>query len=525
MLKRPRDSYDTPESSSPPLAGPASPSPPRSAPHLHPLLDSSPYALRTPYSAPTDSPSNPFGLKRSLYALDLPKVSSFSRHTPIRMQVVIDGDTARRTRGGVHRVVQIPNNYTFRHLHKLILFLFASDIDTPSSKGKARATSTSTSTTWAGHYFQVLKDVSLYPESKLPGVMKPDGTTYAKLSSVRDRKLFRDLCDPSPFNATTEDASLPAMLEDEDTNANGDGERGEWTWEAEDDFTIGHVWPRGPEIDRGIIYHHSPTLRLHITINTLPIPPRRGSSNSPFVFAAQGSVGPLIQIAHTVPDVYGNESYYEPCVSSYSSSSTANSSTAKSKSKSKSLTPFSPSPSYTLTPTPLPKTTIERWNAPGAFAAFLASEAERERALRLPRSFDFEGSGGFGCEFEARWRRGAPTPFPSNVYRKKRLERLGRRMERLVRRGLGVFGEGEKARKRKGKERANEDENEHAREQLREKRERRKERGKPGPGPGSCVVGGERGWERGRGWGWLLREREEEEEREEEDPFGDEEPV
>lgn len=261
MSKRPRDSHDTPESSSPPTRRPrlavSSPlRPSTSTLFSTPHGSSSPYVIRTPYSAPTDSPSNPFGLKRSLYALDLPKVSSFSRHTPIRMQLVVDGDTARRTRGGVHRVVQIPNNYTFRHLHKLILFLFASDIDTPSSKGKARATSTSTPT-WGGHYFQVIKHVSLYPESKHPGVMKPDGHTYAKLSSVRDRKLFRDLCDPSPssaFNTTTEDASLPAMLEDEDADANEDGERGEWTWEAEDDFTIGHVWPRGPEIDRGIIY-------------------------------------------------------------------------------------------------------------------------------------------------------------------------------------------------------------------------------------------------------------------------------
>lgn len=279
MPKRARDHYDTPESPcSPPTRrlkiARAVSSPIR--PSTSKLL-ATPHTTRvfhTPYSIPSDSPGNPFGLKRSLLALELPRPTSFGRHTPLRLQVVTDLDSRpsasqRRARDGIYRVVQIPNNYTFRHLHKLILYLFASDTQPrrgskaqpsgsgprtplPSSKrpavlsrkaaGKARADGKCAA--WGGHYFEVQKQVSLFPESKRPGVIKPGGKTWAKLSSVRDRKLFRDLCDPR----LDADTSLPEMLEDEDT------EKEDWAWEAEDDFTIGHVWPDGPALERGIIY-------------------------------------------------------------------------------------------------------------------------------------------------------------------------------------------------------------------------------------------------------------------------------
>ena len=269
MPKRNRDSFDPPESSTPPpmrrmklaVSSPIRPSTSKllATPHA-------PHVIRTPYSAPSDSPNNPFGLKRSLYALELPKVTSFGKHTPVRMQVVTDADMDpltkhRRSRGGVYRVVQVPNNYTFRHLHKLILYLFASDTNlhhgsqilpngllagkrTLSEKAAGKSRADARSSTWGGHYFEVQKQITLYPEAKHPGTIEPGGKTWAKLSSVRDRKLFRDLCDPS----LDLDTSLPAMLEDEDA------EKEEWTWEAEDDFTLRHVWPDGPELERGIIY-------------------------------------------------------------------------------------------------------------------------------------------------------------------------------------------------------------------------------------------------------------------------------
>ncbi|KAI0084709.1 hypothetical protein BDY19DRAFT_969672 [Irpex rosettiformis] len=460
MSKRPRDHYDMPESSTSPPArrmklsasSPILPSTSKllATPHI-------PYAIRTPYSAPTDSPTNPFGLKRSLYALELPKATAFGKHTPIRMQLVTDTDlrpstSNRRSRGGVYRVVQVPNNYTFRHLHKLILYLFASDIHLhhnsksqpnmsllngkrPLSRkaaGKARADVRSS--TWGGHYFEAQKKISTYPEAKHPGTIKPGGKTFTKLSSVRDRQLFRDLCDPS----LDLDTSLPATLEDEDA------EKEEWSWEAEDDFTLRHVWPDGPELEQGIIYHHSPSVRIHITVNTLPIPFRKGYSNTPFVFLAQGTTGSLIQIAHTVPDSDGNESY----------------------------SPLDSEPDFY--PLPLPSAYIERWNKQGVFEKFLKREAERERALRLPRSYDPEeddrdssepppvpSSDGLDMPFLSSTDEyegdansiystkstksdsffypsslSAATPFPQNPLRKKRLDRLGKRMAKLTRSGL-----------------------------------------------------------------------------------------
>ncbi|KAI0694972.1 hypothetical protein BC835DRAFT_1415147 [Cytidiella melzeri] len=455
MSKRPRDTHDTPESSiSPPtrrlkLAQPAS-SPIRPS---HSKLLTTPYsscAIRTPYSVPSDSPSNPFGLKRSLLALDLPRITSFGKHSPLRLQLVTDSDTRgptaqRRGRGGVYRVVQVPNNYTFRHLHKLILYLFASDIHlyhgsktqpnsvrfrqstTSKAAGKARADATSSS--WGGHYFEVQKHISLFPETKRPGVIKPDGKTWAKLSSVRDRKLFRDLSD----SCGDLDTSLPEMLED------GDTDKEEWTWEAEDDFTVAHVWPKGPLLDRGIIYHHSPSVRIHITVNTLPIPGRRGSGNTPFVFLAQGTTGSLFQIAHTIPDAEGNESY-----------SVLNE-------------------EHESFPLPLSRDVIDRWNRPDVFQKFLRREADRERALRLPRSYDFEDDDQRSSEppmappsdgldvaylsssddndalsiystqsdsFVYPSNLSAVTPFPANPFRRRRLDLLGKRMAKLTRSGL-----------------------------------------------------------------------------------------
>ena len=103
----------------------------------------------TPYCIPSDSPSNPFGLQRALVALKLPQPTGFRRHVPLRFQLVYDpprrdakgkgkaqadgGEDADASRAlareleNVYRVVQVPANYTFRHLHKLILWLFAAD--------------------------------------------------------------------------------------------------------------------------------------------------------------------------------------------------------------------------------------------------------------------------------------------------------------------------------------------------------------------------------------------------------------
>ena len=188
------------------------------------------------------------------------------------------------------------------------------------------------------------------------------------------------------------------------------------------------------------IQHHSPSVRIHLTVNTLPIPPRKGSSNTPFVLLAQGTTGSLIQIAHTIPDFDGNESY-------------------------------SPLDDSEVHPIALPTPFIDRWNKPGVFEKFLQQEAERERALRLPRSYDPEedeldsspppvlpSSDGLDTSFLSSTDEydgdehsiystksdsffypsslSAITPFPQNPFRKRRLDRLGKRMAKLTRSGL-----------------------------------------------------------------------------------------
>jgi hypothetical protein len=237
------------------------------------------YAARTPLSVPLDSPTNPFGLKRSLAALELPRVTSFGKHICLRFQLV---DTRpghnvsfrRRDKTGVYRVVQVPLNYTFRHLHKLILYLFASDVSEAHSqlpstrrnslrsasvtmvsraKGKSRArdvldhSACNAFKQWGGHFFEVLKQVAVFRDSSSkPGVIMPGARVHTKLSSVRERRLFKDLLDPE--NASECPSDLPKALEDEDVESE------DWRWEAEDDFVLGQAWPKGTSLDRGIIY-------------------------------------------------------------------------------------------------------------------------------------------------------------------------------------------------------------------------------------------------------------------------------
>ena len=71
------------------------------------------------------------------------------------------------------------------------------------------------------------------------------GHTWAKLSSVRDpfrRKRGKVRHDDS-------DDAVSDGIEDE----GGEGEE-DWIWEAEEDFTVGHVWPEGGDLKRGCVY-------------------------------------------------------------------------------------------------------------------------------------------------------------------------------------------------------------------------------------------------------------------------------
>ncbi|KAK7678675.1 hypothetical protein QCA50_018257 [Cerrena zonata] len=453
MLKRPRDIYELPPSS-PPRSSPvkrtriqlpASSPAPRRSPSKS-WTPNSKYSFRTPLTVPSDSPSNPFGMKRSLVALDLPAPIPLRKHFVLRFQLVCDQSKSkqRKHRGGVYRIVQMPRNYTFRHLHKLILFLFAPDAhdDYPDDrdakwrniKGKQKATPESEKP-WRGHVFEVQDDIQMYPYLTQAGVIQPGGKTVTKLSSVRERQVFRNLYDPIHDGYSNFDDS-----EGED-DPNG------WTWVCEDDYTLAQVWRKGLTPDKGIIYRHSPSVSVHITQNTLDVkPPRKSTSGSPFVHLAQGLAGNSIRIAHTTLDDGGNEQVsehedfsFEPCSKSH----------------------------------------FSRWNAYRAFAAFLRREGDRERGIfrrylpdelfdntrtlvsssspTLHPSSDFEESEADTDYSTYFFSDPSPfpmiTPYPSHPLHRKRVERVERRMERLTKSGMSVLSSDEEDDKKKKKRR------------------------------------------------------------------------
>lgn len=359
-------------------------------------------------------------------ALTLPRATGFGKHLPLRFQLAHEdkkGKGKAQTKepsadlDGVYRIVQVPTNYTFRHLHKLILFLLACDAhwekppgttmptrhrrserlrSAPSTymramlvgapgpgliprrqdKGKARmdnppkpAVATKVPEDWAGHVFEVRHDIALYRSGYKPGVVKPYvGATRVRLSSVRDRKLFPDLFPDDRQPVADEDifgspSSSRLRMAEADTQVPGfddDGDEIEWRWEAEDDYTVRQVWPDGPDLSRGIIYHHLPGISIHITINTARVPPRKGVGNQPFVFRWRGSARGAIRIAHTVPknsrilshdrgdgdDVLESEIFEDEVESDTKR--------------------------------------LRKWNERNAFARFLAREGERESALLRP---------------------------------------------------------------------------------------------------------------------------------------------
>ncbi|GJE86593.1 hypothetical protein PsYK624_026730 [Phanerochaete sordida] len=477
MGKRTRDLYDrdSPTPSSPPAkrahaaSSPIRPRPRASSSFSTPFA----YSLRTPLSVPQDSPTNPFGLKRSLAALELPRATSFGKHICLRFQLCDDRfDRAilkRKDRDGIFRIVQVPLNYSFRHIHKLILYLFASDITDMHSnrvkramrnasaeakgKGRARGPGQTGAAEWGGHFFEVFKSAKLYRDSSPKyGMIMPHAKLRHKLSSVRERRLFRDLLDPDNADAEENESPLPKALEDEDE----DNE--DWSWEAEDDFTLAQVYTRGAMLDRGIVYHHQPHISVHITANTLPVPSRRGTGNEPFVFEAQGSAGGTVRIAHTVPTADGGEAAFD-------------------------LSRAEPQFDGAL-----PKGYAERWNAEGAFLRFLSREAHRERALQrhapAPAAIDLTASpsrasseppsedehafpmsepGSDASELSSAsyaysdsalypLSLSAVTPYPAHPLHRKRVRRAERRMERLTKSGLSeMLSSDEEDAKKKGK--------------------------------------------------------------------------
>ncbi|KAF8345392.1 hypothetical protein F5887DRAFT_1158904 [Amanita rubescens] len=215
---------------------------------------------------PSDSPSNPFGRKRvRTLVRSLPPPTSFSKHLPLRFQLVRTDRPYSRLYNDVHRIVQIPTNYTIMHLRCLIALLFGG--------------SRSSLLQGEDHSFEVKRKIQLYSTVYKPGQVK-SGQTWAKLSSAKDPCRYR----PESSLAKEEGASGVGKGD------GGEEESGEWKWHAEEDFTLERAWPKGRELYRAIVYHHNRTTQVHITVNTSPLPKRKGESNVPYVFSGQGIV-------------------------------------------------------------------------------------------------------------------------------------------------------------------------------------------------------------------------------------------
>ncbi|KAJ7484416.1 hypothetical protein FB451DRAFT_1554945 [Mycena latifolia] len=231
-----------------------------------------PSTSSTPYpSYPSDSPSNPFGRTRTWNLLqDLPAPTSYSKHLPLRFQYLKRG-VQRETLDGIYRIVQVPQSYTLVHLKSLIGFLFGGAYgQVPPDAGDEDE----------AHMFEVKKRVAVYSSSFRPGQIKY-GSTWAYSSSVLDPYLY--------YPDWEDDAETDPEAHDDASEADTNLED-ERKWTAEEDLTIAHVWPEGGDITRGIVYQHSPTLQIHITINTSPIKSRRGKDNVPHIFSACGLV-------------------------------------------------------------------------------------------------------------------------------------------------------------------------------------------------------------------------------------------
>ncbi|KAG7087456.1 hypothetical protein E1B28_013422 [Marasmius oreades] len=262
----------------------------------------------TPYPPfPSDSPSNPFGRRRSLAPL-LPPSTPFGRHVVLRFRFFRHGEVIDSR--GVYRVTQVPLSYNFRHLKTLVAFLFGGQSGMDDEEDGEK-----------GHLFEVKKNVEMWSRSYRHGAIKR-GKTITRLSSVCDPYRYKDEWD-------FDDASWEIGRDDEDEEREEEidelQEDNEPKWEAEEDYTLEHVW-NSPEdeSDEGdsaprlkpvaIVYFYTPAsnpqrrAQVHITLEDTPAPPRKGRGNTPTVFRARGHVY-LCPIPEDEPDEWEDEDW------------------------------------------------------------------------------------------------------------------------------------------------------------------------------------------------------------------------
>lgn len=205
---------------------------------------------RTPaynWKVPADSPTNPFGrIRRLTQGTTLPRPTSFSKHLPLRFQFIhprVDGREIDKD--GIYRIVQIPLNYTLAHLRKLIEYVFdpATDaelVEPYTLRRTSRRTSGALSSSKgkqiefrdpAGHLFEIQRKIKMGRAGQIKGAQ-----TWVKASTTRD-----------PYHYPGNEWEDSLWLDD-------DGAGAEWKWEAEEDFTLSNVWPKGGDLTRGITY-------------------------------------------------------------------------------------------------------------------------------------------------------------------------------------------------------------------------------------------------------------------------------
>ncbi|EIN09038.1 hypothetical protein PUNSTDRAFT_44506 [Punctularia strigosozonata HHB-11173 SS5] len=400
----------------------------------------------TPFTIPSDSPTNPVGLERGKrLRVALPEVTSFSKHLALRFQVVQAAavhnrrrSKARHARGaarpeldraGVFRVVQVPLNYTFRHLHALILYLFPSRSRGPISRSEWTATSPPSSS----HAFEVQRDVVLQSNAI------KSGRTVAKLSTSY-----------LPYEQE-------ALSEDDNAAAEGNPrEEGGWIWENEDEFEVGRVWPNGPELENGIIYWHSPLTAIHITLNMESLPRRSGRSNEPYVFRARGSLDlrtEVVDIAGEDGDDSRSGSVLPPSSDPYG---TPSSPTKKSSDDEENEQP--PPDQFT-------REALEgaRWNNPGDFATFLRALAaiiagfEHERSLGGDTDVEEEEDEPAFSPLTSSPSFKLYTPAPVRIGHQKRVDIAARRIRRLSQRSMATLDDEEDDGEKKVKDEATEE--------------------------------------------------------------------
>ena len=179
-----------------------------------PVSSTPPRAQRPRQSIPSDSPTNPFGPFSTFSSNSLPRPTPLVEHIVLRFQLDAGGNR------NVHRIVQLPSNYSFWHLHKLILFLFAWK-ETHYNKHEKMSRDIE-------HQFLVQKEVTMWAASHRVGFVK-GGRTWVTLGYLSQEK----------------DTSKKRRLF---------GNQEESLWELESSFTLRHAWPRGEDPGRSVTY-------------------------------------------------------------------------------------------------------------------------------------------------------------------------------------------------------------------------------------------------------------------------------